>query len=404
MKIKYSPLLYGRTYAVDFGAQFLTQPRFFTESDASWAFSVVSSSMDRSDFTGNDGRQVVFGNGKFVVVGLVTKFDELFIRCGREPEFNHLDRERGRRAHGFIGIVVPVKSAAAAFDIPMEIWPDLYCETMNVRWKQVTPGEPTKFDLREMDVEEADRNLNKDMIQAISAGYRNSEKVFLKNNKPQREEIVHCALSLALRGDSIVFCSDVDEIRPEYRNYFNVATCTNPEKLYAETKNVQDDSDSNIDNEVQDGLQNEVRGYDRVLEDYGGTQTRKAHKSQNSRKAEKPNKQKAVKKEMFKGQSRRKSVQSYDDVLESSTEKKNYVQSGMRSKTKSMDEEIERYNRTKKSNFSSLDRGFILGAAGGFTYCVIGAVNSADPVVLAMAGTATIIITGIEAKRIIDRL
>ena len=50
-----------------------------------------------------------------------------------------------------------------------------------------------------------------------------------------------------------------------------------------------------------------------------------------------------------------------------------------------------------------MDGVLILGAIAGVIYYVIGTINSANPIVLAVVGIVTIVITGVEAKKIIDK-
>lgn len=228
MRIQYAPLLYGRTFHVDFSSEFLAQPDFFTEADASYAFSIVRNSMDHSDFIGDHGRLVVFGNGNYAVTGLVITFAELFKKTRRTPMYDRLDHEAGRQAYGFIGMVVPVMGVRKPFDVPPEVYADMYCEMISPRWNEKYRQSVTKVRLREIDVPEAEQVHDANMAKSVPTGYGQPKTVAFGNQKGEREKLKNYVLGQALKGISISFCSDADEIRPEYRKVFNVLTCENP--------------------------------------------------------------------------------------------------------------------------------------------------------------------------------
>lgn len=233
MRIQYAPLLYGRTFHVDFSSEFLAQPDFFTAADASYAFSMVRSSMDHSDFIRDCGRLVVFGTGSYAVTGLVITFEELFKKCGRMPMYNRLDHETGRPAYGFIGIVIPIvrtgmSKAFNAFDVPVEAYTDLYCELIAPRWNEKYREGVTKVPLREMDVDEAKQIHDANMVNYLSTQYKSSKTIAFGNTAEERKKLKNYVLEQALKGIYISFCSDADEIKPKYRKVFNVLTCENP--------------------------------------------------------------------------------------------------------------------------------------------------------------------------------
>lgn len=420
MKINGSPLLYGRTYRVDFGSQFLVQPDFFSKSDAEWAFTIVSSSMDHSDFVGRNGRCVIFGNGRFVVVGLVIEFEELFKKCGLEPVYNRLDHERGRAAYGFIGLVLKRTGREKAFHVPVNILAALYREMIAPIWDRRDLGEPVKMPAHEISVEESDQMPDSNLFQAISFSQQRLQPAVFENDQELTAKISHCVLMQALKGSKIVFCSNADEIRADYRKAFDVVTCADPKNFVS----VFEDNDDNLGYDSTEPIVNEVQGYDQILmtnqkqnnrvqnrvlgkegKSGGGRLNKERKNSGRTNKGDKNS----------EGQLKKDAALSYDDILEQNRYEDNKKRESQSDKIKkksvyapegALDEEINRYNRTqnrvKKNKIVPADGIIILGVIAGITYCIVGAVNSVNPVVLAVAGAVTFVLVGIEAKRIID--
>lgn len=105
-EIKASALIYCRTYYCDYDTGFLLRPEDFSDSDVAWVKTYILSATSYCDEL-KGIRQVVFGNEKYLVFGIVGVLNWLFenvIPENKEIKQYALD-EHGRNIKCFIGYV-----------------------------------------------------------------------------------------------------------------------------------------------------------------------------------------------------------------------------------------------------------------------------------------------------------
>lgn len=401
MRVDCAPLLYGRTFKVDFQSRLLAQPVDFSLSDAADALEIIRCSMDHSDFV--ERREVIFTiRKKFVVSGVVTKFDRIFQDCGRTPLYTVLDGEGGRPAHGFIGVVIRIQSGVSPFDVPTSELVDMYCDMIKPIWNRSVDDNIVKTQWRSIDVPDQSLVVDDNIYKAINAGLSKVGVAYIKSQDWDVSDVRRCAMALAIRGSrNIAFCTNIDDIRNKGR--FNIATCRNPQKCLSALSNSAEnqsvaDTRSMLDHS-HSGTHGQPQGYDAVLYGEGESSVKKISPFdlKRSKTGDTPQKKQFIPPE--------RRVQSYDDVLCSEPHvdedgKKRDYQANL---SFSLDSEINRLNNsTKKNNFSPLDGILTLGTIGGITYLVVGIINAYNPIVLALVGGISIVIVGYEAKKIIN--
>lgn len=462
MKIKFAPLIHARTKYVDFRSNFLITPCDFTEKDIRHAHSLVLDSTRFFELAGNTGRRVVFGNGKFVITGITIIFKELFNLCNTTPEFCKVDREEGRLAYGFVGMALPISATQAVFDVPVENFSNIYRNGVAQRWEETTSSDGV-FETIESAYSEVEVPAASQIADLDPLYMHTSNILILEDDIKEREKIAAYALSRALRGEVIAFCSDIKMPKAIAESGFNIVTCKNansimldnvqrklddtilpPISAEAEPRNRQavpaesqkrrtaeslDDSLNRYSAPSDDSysLNKKTDSHSKVNGSWSGGITSKISGDFRIQGLQDDNR--AVK---------QKAVKSYDDIIKDySAPDENDVHISMPSKSKkkwgvgknieasllqndskqlfenpvdknSRSGETEnRINKTMSNgnafNFYAIDAGIILGTIAGVTYTVIGLATQANPVVLATVGIFTIVFVGIEAKRILDR-
>jgi len=354
MKVTCAPLVYGRTYQVDFGSDFLIRPKYLTGSAAAPAFERVRSSMDAFDLAPEGGRTVVFGDGRVAIAGVTVFFEDLFAECGREPAYHRLDRADGRKAYGFVGVAIPVGDVQGVPVIPRAKLLDLYCRCIGPAWNDeyAEGGGIRRYTVREteMTFDEMPGERVEPVLRAISIGLMGGKNtVVLNSGEADRDAAAAAALALALRGEQIAFCSDVDGIRMEKTKVFSVMTSRTPAAFDA----------------------------------------RPAAKEDLPAGEKKPKTAKEP-----------KTTGGYDDVLAALDRSSAGTDRG--EKESSLVDDVCRRLKALGESWG-IDAAAVLGAAAGVVYVVVGALHSVNPVVLAIAGAATLVIIGLEARRLIER-
>ena len=101
----WSPILYGRTYEVDF--RMLAMPEYFDNEDRKWAEKYILPAMqNRNYILENQPRWVLIANEKYCVFASACMVEELFSEEQLEKEKEYtLDKSKSRRLYAFIGYV-----------------------------------------------------------------------------------------------------------------------------------------------------------------------------------------------------------------------------------------------------------------------------------------------------------
>lgn len=379
MVVKAAPLLYGRTYNIDYDSYFLAQPIFFSKEKAMQMFSIIQSSMDRKDFMPADGRIIFHSDGRYITYGRTAAFSELYSKCSRKAVYNRLDHENGREAYGFIGIVLDItENEQKAFELSAETLCNLYEELIQPKWSEQVRSAPAATEMRNITVTETMANpMNTSSIHSKTFGVQTA---YLCNSENAIRTVIDGVFKLAYSGVQVSFCSDADDIRVQYRNVYNIITCRSENVFnslqadFAE-KHVNHAATNDVQGQAAQGIQYSSNGQE----------------------------QRTVRKG------------SYDDQLQE------IIRGGKKKQTESntwntsqtsqmssngLEKELERYRRSegmKTNQTDKTDALLTLGVIAGVTFLVIGAINSANPIVFASVGVVTIILAGIEAKRIIER-
>lgn len=373
MIIKAAPILYGRTFEIDFSSFFLAQPAFFSKERATQLFSVVQSGMDHTDFMPDNGRVILHSDGKYITYGRIVVFSELYRQCNREAAYTRLDHENGREAYGFIGLVIDIADIEHnSFELPAETLCTLYEELIQSRWTEEVRAAPSATDTRNIIVTETMANpINTSLIHSKTCGVQTA---YLCDSENAISTVVDGVFKLAYSGVPVSFCSNADDIRVQYRNVYNIITCR--------SANVFNSLQANLAEEhVNHGAGNDVQGQ----------AAQRIHYSSNGQE------QRTVRKG------------SYDDQLQQiihGGKKKQAESNKSQMSPKGLEKELERYRRSegiKTNQADKTDALLTLGVIAGVTFFIIGAINSANPIVLASVGAVTIILAGIEAKRVIER-
>lgn len=395
MKLNYAPVIHARTKYVDFRKGLLVLPSDFSDTDAGYVHSLVLDSTRFFELAGTSGRRIVFGNGKFIVSGISIVFQELFKLCNKEPEFNRVDHENGRLAYGFVGIVISVSGKHTLFDIPNEVFLDIYSKHIQTRWEETTETKDV-FDSKRVAYEEINLPGAVSIADLDTQFLNRRGKLLLEDIPEDRDATVAYVLSKALRGERIAFCSDITMPKLIAESGFDIVTCKNASSILppeVRTSPVQNQprysggfpaqrSEQRLPQKTpvsQPAKKKTAQSLDDILERCNAPTEnddsllgRRFSPREDVRK--KDNKQPYIKEVKKNGNA----ALSYDDIIGA---KPDMV--------------------TKKSNFTEV--ATVLGVIAGVTFTVIGLTTQANPIVLATTGVITIVLAGIEAKRILDR-
>ena len=108
MTMKVMPVVHARTFNLDFKTgKLLVAPDAFTEDDSLLIYNIAKESTRQREMAPIFGRYVIYGNKSYAVVGRTVRFLDLYTACGREPKYCHVDKENGRTAYGFVGLMIP---------------------------------------------------------------------------------------------------------------------------------------------------------------------------------------------------------------------------------------------------------------------------------------------------------
>ena len=272
------------------------------------------------------------------------------------------------------------------FKLPSDMLCDLYKELISPRWTEEVRAQPSGTEMRAVKVNELTNEstnkltneLTNELVDggSVRSATSGTQRAYLCNTEEALSTIIDGVLKLAYSGVAVSFCSDADDIRAEYRSLYNIIACRNENSM------------------------NSLAASETV--DRSAPSTSGVSQSRESMSSRVPhnNREHAVRRGSYDDQLLRLS----QDGKKKQTEG-NYWTTYQISKTPSsgLEKELERYRRSEGIKTSKTDAILTLGTVAGVTYFVIGAINSANPLVLATVGVVTIVLAGIEAKRIIDR-
>lgn len=378
MTINAAPILYGRTYNLDFSSFFLAQPACYSKEQAAKVFSVVQGSMDHTDFMPSSGRIIIHSDGKFITYGRTVVFSELYAECNREPVCDRLDHKDGREAYGFIGIVFEaLGKEKPTFKLPSGMLCDLYQELILPRWEEEVRAQPSATEMRTFEMNELTSQLvDGGSIRSATSG---TQRAYLCNTEESLSTIIDGVLKLSYSGVAVSFCSDADDIRAEYRSLYNIIACRNENSLNSLA--------------ASEEAHRSIPSTSGVSQSHETVSSRVQHNRYNMEHAVRRGSLDDQLQRLSKDGKKKQTGSNFRSTYETS---QTLPSSGLK-------KELERFRCSEGIKTSKTDVILTLGTVAGVTYFVIGAINSANPLVLATVGAVTIVLAGIEAKRVIDR-
>ena len=364
MTIQVMPVVHARTFNLDFKTgKLLVAPDSFTEDDSLLIYNIAKESTRQREMAPIFGRYVIYGNKSYAVVGRTVRFLDLYTACGREPKYCYVDKENGRTAYGFVGLMIPKGTITKPFIFSDNLLLDVYEQCIEDRWNEVG-GEINAYETKKMgfiDVEVEPMPVQPDYAPLFS---QTVSPIILEDSDELREQIIYNAMRKALNGGSISLCTSVTALDG---NTFSIITCKNASFKAKEVAKAIEC----INHDPADSRQ-----------------TAKKSHVQTHRCAYESSPKKALSKDKLAVT--RRSEQSLDDILSNTT-------------IPNESEEIFQPRFPKKNQDNFIEKGLILGTVLGITFIVIELVCYASPLLIAVTGAYTVVVGGIEAKRIINK-
>ena len=239
----------------------------------------------------------------------------------------------------------------------------VYEQCIEDRWNEVA-GEINAYETKKMgfiDVEVEPMPVKPDYAPLLS---QTVSPIILEDSDELREQIIYNAMRKALNGESISLCTSVSALDG---NTFSIITCKNAS---FKAKEVAEAIECIEHNQVDSG------------------QTAKKSHVQTFRDAYEKLFKKASSQDIPAVE--RRSEQSMDDILSTTT-------------IPNESEKTPQPRSQKKNHDNFIEKGLILGTVLGITFIVIELACHASPLLIAVTGVYTVVIGGIEAKRIIDK-
>ena len=349
IKIKVMPVVHARTFNLDFKTgKLLVAPDAFTEDDSLLIYNIAKESTRQREMAPIFGRYVIYGNKSYAVVGRTVRFLDLYTACGREPKYCHVDKENGRTAYGFVGLMIHKGTITEPFVFSDDLLLNVYEQCIEDLWNEVA-GEINAYETKKMgfiDVEVESMSAQPDYAPLLS---QTVSPIILEDSDELREQIIYNAMRKALNGESISLCTSVSALDG---NTFSIITCKNASFKAKEVA--------------------------KAIEciEHGHVQTHRGD-------YERPPKKDIPAVE-------RRSEQSWDDILSATT---------------ISNEGVKPFQPCfqKKNHDNFIEKGLVLGTVLGITFIVIELACHASPILIAVTGVYTVVVGGIEAKRIIDK-
>ena len=360
MTMKVMPVVHARTFNLDFKTgKLLVAPDAFTEDDSLLIYNIAKESTRQREMAPIFGRYVIYGNESYAVVGRTVRFLDLYTACGREPKYCHVDKENGRTAYGFVGLMIPKETKTEPFVFSDDLLLDVYEQCIEDRWNEVA-GETNAYETKKMgfiDVEVKPMTPQPDYPPLLS---QTVSPIILEDSDELREQIIYHAMRKALNGESISLCTSVSALDG---NTFSIITCKNASFKAKEVAKAIEC----IEHDQVDSKQT----------------AKKSHVQTHRGDYERPPKKDIPAVE-------RRSEQSWDDILSATT---------------ISNEGVKPFQPCfqKKNHDNFIEKGLVLGTVLGITFIVIELACHASPILIAVTGVYTVVVGGIEAKRIIDK-
>ena len=236
MIVKGMPILHARTYNVDFRTgKLLVCPKSFTESEAEFCHRVAQDSTIFFELAPKEGRTVVYGNGKYLIVGKTVVFEDLYKSCGLTSKYVRVDKPEGRFAYGFVGVACAIKDISEPFDISEKTILKIYEHYIADRWDETygstgfhesTLSAPIEIEVETLTCQ--DRSMD-------SRLQKRNAKIAIEDTAENRSNVIYCVQHRVLKGEKIALCTSFETERAIKESCFDVVTCKGAERVRLNT-------------------------------------------------------------------------------------------------------------------------------------------------------------------------
>lgn len=228
MQLPTAPIIHARTRDVDFRANLLVVPDWFSPSDTAWCRTYITESTRYFEIVGQQGRKVLFCNDNTVVIGLSIFIRDLYRMCAKEPKYHLVDGTRTNYA--FIGFVFPRTAITQPFAIPPSMFLEQFEKYMELRWQDSDKEKEialtaTKVPSVTMDFPEA-TSVSSVLKQPLT-----HEKQVFHSDAVTSDQIIAEILSKLCRGWNPAFCSDLPNSTSFLDSHLSICTSSHYVKI-----------------------------------------------------------------------------------------------------------------------------------------------------------------------------
>lgn len=344
IKLRAAPLIHARTKYIDFRSKFITVPENFSNEKIQWAQKYIYNSTRYMEYIDTSWRELIVSNGEECLVGITIDIPTLFSKCGEVPECTEDTNKRS--VYGFIGLVFNREENPdiPLFTIPFHIYLDLYKQCVCPRWEENLHNaewqEPSRMAYNIFELPEKSLYDHESLEETVRC---NNEKgcSILESSLNDNQEVFTWVLYNILNKKPWAFCSNMPNIKSITESYFNIVTTAHSESILAYLRSNTGSLFS------QPELFNEGKQLKEI-----SSIPKKAVKHEN--------------------QSQKLKALWEKTALDTKQVEKNILGMG--------------------------DTGIVLGIISGITYILVK--GTGNPIIFALIGASTIVLTGIEAIRI----
>lgn len=221
-----APIIHARTKNNDFPSGLLVVPSDFTSADVSWARKYITQSTRYFEVVGNQGRRVIFSNQNVVVTGLSIRILDLYILCGKQPQYDKVDGNRTNFA--FIGLVIPKNEISAPFDVPYTVFLEQYETYMQKLWDH--PYEEIGMTAVKAAYTDVTCPPAADVCDIPNITDKKTRCV-LDNSYAPMDSICAKVTMLAKESKSLGFCSNIPNASSVIESDFSILTADNAQNI-----------------------------------------------------------------------------------------------------------------------------------------------------------------------------
>lgn len=227
MQLPTAPIIHARTRDVDFRANLLVAPDWFSPSDTAWCRTYITESTRYFEMVGQRGRRVLFCNEKTVVIGLSIFIQSLYGLCGKEPKYHLVDGNRTNYA--FIGFAFPRTAITQPFAIPPSMFLEQFEKYMDLRW-QDSGTEKESLVATKAPPMTMDFPVTTSVSSVLKYPLTHEKQVF-HSDTVASDKVIAEILSKLRHGWNPAFCSDLPNSTSFLDSHFNIATSIHDVKI-----------------------------------------------------------------------------------------------------------------------------------------------------------------------------